>query len=168
MLVILVIHRVEEAVICLWRKGRTPTLLFYFCKYGCSLTAGEYGKCYNSHVRKFQVAVDAKLLMQRRQDINTVEPCYNRDHGTKENYLIISGFLLYEGEKTKKYKELGAAKLPWYKSGLYPSSLYNKVPLYNICSGGNNANANPNLKPSPTPNGKMQITLGLTLCHWRY
>ena len=35
--------RVEEAVICLcWRKGRTPTLQFYFCKNGCGLTAGEY------------------------------------------------------------------------------------------------------------------------------
>ena len=37
-------NRVEEAVICLcWRKGRTPTLQFYFCKNGCGLTAGEYG-----------------------------------------------------------------------------------------------------------------------------
>ena len=39
-------NRVEEAVICLcWRKGRTPTLQFYFCKNGCGLTAGEYGIC---------------------------------------------------------------------------------------------------------------------------
>ena len=29
-----------------------------------------------------------------------------------ENYLVISGFSLYQGKKTKKYKELGPPKLP--------------------------------------------------------
>ena len=41
-----------------------------------------------------------------------------------ENYLVISGFSLYQGKETKKYKELGPAKLPCYKRVLlYPTSL---------------------------------------------
>ena len=58
---------------------------------------------------------------QERQKIidNIVEACYNH-----ENYLAISGFLLYQGKKTKNYKELGPAKLPCYKRVLlYPTSL---------------------------------------------
>ena len=40
-----------------------------------------------------------------------------------ENYLVISGFSLYQGKKTKKYKELGPAKLPCYNRVLlYPTS----------------------------------------------
>ena len=40
-----------------------------------------------------------------------------------ENYLVISGFSLYQGKK-QKYKELGRAKLPSYKRVLlYPTSL---------------------------------------------
>ena len=45
----------------------------------------------------------------------TVEPCYKRGPWDHENYLVISGFSLYQGKKTKKYKELGPAKLPCYK-----------------------------------------------------
>ena len=41
-----------------------------------------------------------------------------------ENYLVISGFSLYQGKKIKKYKELGPAILPCYKRDLlYPTSL---------------------------------------------
>ena len=47
-----------------------------------------------------------------------------RSHRDHENYLVISGFSLYQGKKTKKYKELGPAKLPCYKRVLlYPTSL---------------------------------------------
>ena len=42
----------------------------------------------------------------------TVEPRYNEDlNWDHENYLIITGFS-YQGKKTKKYKEMGPAKLP--------------------------------------------------------
>ena len=40
----------------------------------------------------------------------TVEPRYNEVLGNHENYLVISGFSLHQGKKTKKYKELGLAK----------------------------------------------------------
>ena len=40
---------------------------------------------------------------------NTVEPRYNEDLGTMKITL------LYQGKKTKKYKELGPAKSPCYK-----------------------------------------------------
>ena len=40
------------------------------------------------------------------------------------NKTFKSGFSLYQGKKTKKYKELGPAKLPRYKRILlYPTSL---------------------------------------------
>ena len=56
--------------------------------------------------------------------VYTVEPRYNEVLGTIKNYLVISGFSLYQGQKTKKYKELGPAKLPCYKRVLlYPTSL---------------------------------------------
>ena len=42
---------------------------------------------------------------------------------THGNFLVISGFS-YQGKKTKKYNELGPAKLPCYKRVLlYPTSL---------------------------------------------
>ena len=54
----------------------------------------------------------------------TVEPRYNEGPWDHENYLVISGFSLYQGKKTKNYKELGPAKLPCYKRVLlYPTSL---------------------------------------------
>ena len=54
----------------------------------------------------------------------TVEPHYKRGPWDHENYLVISGFSLYQGKKTKKYKLLGPAKLPCYKRVmLYPTSL---------------------------------------------
>ena len=58
-------------------------------------------------------------------EANTVEPLYNEDLGTmKITLVVISGYLLYQGKKTKKYKELGPAKLPCYKMVLlYPTSL---------------------------------------------
>ena len=38
--------------------------------------------------------------------------------------FVILGFSLYQGKKTKKYKELGPVKLPCYKRDLlYPTSL---------------------------------------------
>ena len=53
---------------------------------------------------------------------NTVEPRYNED---LKNYLVITGFSLYQGKNTKKYKELGPAKLPCYKRVLlYPTSFF--------------------------------------------
>ena len=45
-------------------------------------------------------------------------------------YLVISGFSLYQGKKTKKYKKLGPAKLPRYKRICYIRPRYNEVPLY--------------------------------------
>ena len=61
----------------------------------------------------------------------TVEPPYNKVLGTMKITLLysVSGFSLSQGKKTKKYKELGPAKLPCYK-GFVISSLYNKNPLY--------------------------------------
>ena len=56
---------------------------------------------------------------------STVEPRYNEGPWDHENYLVISGFSLYQGKKTKKYKELGPAKLPCYKRVL----LYQKHSL---------------------------------------
>ena len=48
----------------------------------------------------------------------TVEPRYNEVLGT------IKITLLYQGKQTKKYKDLGPAKLPRYKRVLlYPTSL---------------------------------------------
>ena len=48
----------------------------------------------------------------------TVEPHYNEDLGTMKITL------LYQGEKTKTYKELAPAKSPCYKRVLlYPTSL---------------------------------------------
>ena len=49
------------------------------------------------------------------QNTCTVEPRYKRDPWDHKNDLVISGFSLYQGKKTKKYKELaqlGPAKLP--------------------------------------------------------
>ena len=40
-------------------------------------------------------------------------------HWDHENYLVITGFSLYQGKKIKKYKELGPAKLPCYKRACY-------------------------------------------------
>ena len=55
---------------------------------------------------------------------STVEPRYKQGPWDHENYLVISGFSLYQGTKTKKYKELGPAKLPCYKRVLlYPTYL---------------------------------------------
>ena len=45
----------------------------------------------------------------------------------------MSGFSLYQGKKTKKYKRLGPAKLPCYKR-VYIRPLYNEVPLYFLWS----------------------------------
>ena len=48
----------------------------------------------------------------------TVEPRYNEVLGTMKITL------LYQGKKTKKYKEVGPAELPCYKRVLlYPTSL---------------------------------------------
>ena len=42
---------------------------------------------------------------------NTVEPRYiERGPLDHENYLVISGFSLYQGKEAKKYKDLGPAK----------------------------------------------------------
>ena len=49
---------------------------------------------------------------------DTVEPRYNEVFGTMQITLLC------QGKKTKKYKELGPAKLPCYKRVLlYPTSL---------------------------------------------
>ena len=56
--------------------------------------------------------------------LSTVEPRYNEVLGDHGNYLVISRFSLYQGKKTKNYKELGPANLPCYKRVLlYPTSL---------------------------------------------
>ena len=38
---------------------------------------------------------------------STVEPRYSEDLGTMKITLTYTGFSLYQGKKTKKYKELG-------------------------------------------------------------
>ena len=45
---------------------------------------------------------------------------------------IKSGFSLYQGKKTKKYKELGPAKLPPYKPihSFYPDTMNPNLPVY--------------------------------------
>ena len=65
--------------------------------------------------------------------LNTVEPRYNEVLGTTENcpcYIQVSA--LYQGKKTKKYKEQGLQQiLPCYKRVFaYIRPLYNEVPLY--------------------------------------
>ena len=52
----------------------------------------------------------SKHFQQWTFSINTVEPHYNEGPWYHENYLVISGFSLYQGKITKKYKELGPAK----------------------------------------------------------
>ena len=47
----------------------------------------------------------------------TVEPRYNEVVGTMKITL------LYQGKRTKIYKELGPAKLPYKRVLLYPTSL---------------------------------------------
>ena len=60
----------------------------------------------------------------------TVEPRCNEDLGTMEITL------LYQGNKTKKNKELGPAKLPCYNRVLFKNirPLYNEVSLYLLFS----------------------------------
>ena len=72
------------------------------------------------------------LMHEETCIISTVEPRYNEVHVQYyENYLVISGFSLYQGKKAKTYnKELGPAKLPCYKRVCYIRPLNNKVPLF--------------------------------------
>ena len=67
-------NRVEEAVICLcWRKGRTPTLQFYFCKNGCGLTAGEYGSLKSGgYKRKSYPTENSNLFFINKALIKTI------------------------------------------------------------------------------------------------
>ena len=56
--------------------------------------------------------------------VYTVEPRYNEVLGTMKITLLYQVSWLYQGKETKKYKELGPAKLPCYKRVLlYPTSL---------------------------------------------
>ena len=55
--------------------------------------------------------------------VYTVEPRYNEVLGTMKITLLYQ--VSHQGTKTKKYKELGLAKLPCYKTRgffLYPTS----------------------------------------------
>ena len=61
---------------------------------------------------------------------NTVEPLYNEVLGTMKITLLYQVSHYIRVKKTKKYKELGPAKLPCYKRILLYISLYNEVPLY--------------------------------------
>ena len=72
----------------------------------------------------FSHPIQYKSIHTIHEYTDTVEPLYNEDLGTMKNYLVISGFLLYQGKRTKKYTELGPAKLPCYNRVLlYPTSL---------------------------------------------
>ena len=51
---------------------------------------------------------------KKDKKVDTVELLYNEVIGTMK-ITFISGFSLYQGKKTQKYKELGPAKLPCYK-----------------------------------------------------
>ena len=55
---------------------------------------------------------------------STVEPCYNDVLGTMKITLLYQVSHYIRVKKTKKYKELGQAKLPCYKMVLlYPTYL---------------------------------------------
>ena len=107
----LILH---TSVYCIKMSQNAHTLQFYYdsvlalffitwCKLG-----GKFG---NFH------KINADLLY-------IVEPRYKRGPWDHENYLVITGFSLYQGKKTKEYKELGPFKLPCYKRVmLYPTSL---------------------------------------------
>ena len=79
------------------------------------------------HVCDWSTVIVATIEQQKRTKVKcricspftgTVEPRYNEVLGTMKITL------LYQGKKTKKYKELGPAKLPCYKRVLlYPTSL---------------------------------------------
>ena len=45
-------------------------------------------------------------------------------------YLVVSGFSLYQGKKTKKYKELDLQNYLVMRGFCYIRPLYNEVPLY--------------------------------------
>ena len=61
----------------------------------------------------------------------TVEPRYYEVLGTMKITLLYQVSHYIRVKKTKKYKELGPAKLPCYKRVLlYIRPLYNEVPLY--------------------------------------
>ena len=62
----------------------------------------------------------------------TVEPRYKEVLGTMKITLLYQVSHYIRVKKTKKYKELGPAKLPSYKSRgfCYIRPLYNEVPLY--------------------------------------
>ena len=50
--------------------------------------------------------------------------------GTMKNYLVISGFSLYQVKKTKKYKEWDQQNYLVIRGFCYIRPLYNEVPLY--------------------------------------
>ena len=63
-------------------------------------------------------------LLPFEPEANTVEPRYNEDLGTMKITLLYQVSHYIRVKKTKKYKELGPAKLPCYKRVLlYPTSL---------------------------------------------
>ena len=77
-----------------------------------------------SHTKKEKVIIIIIITLIIIFITTTVEPRYNEVLGDHENYLVISGFSLYQGKKTMKYKELGPGKLPCYKRVLlYLTSL---------------------------------------------
>ena len=53
-----------------------------------------------------------------------------RDH---ENYLVISGFLLYQGKKTRNIKSWDQQNDLVIRGFCYIRPLYNEVPLYCTC-----------------------------------
>ena len=90
-------------------------------------------KILNCHLGLLPVVYIQWTLVIKSTD--TVEPRYNEVLGTMKITLLYQVSVLYQGKKTKKYKELGPAKLPCYKRVLlYIRPLYNKVPLYNELS----------------------------------
>ena len=89
-------------------------------------------KILNCHLGLLPVVYIQWTLVIKSTD--TVEPRYNEVLGTMKITLLYQ-VSCYIRVKTKKYKELGPAKLPCYKRVLlYIRPLYNKVSLYNELS----------------------------------
>ena len=72
----------------------------------------------------FESSVTQLEILQGLENECTVEPRYNEVLGTMKITLLFQVSHYIRVKKTKKYKELGPAKLPCYKRVLlYPTSL---------------------------------------------
>ena len=103
--------------------------LFYERKIACPCQIPQWAPWLNPCIKQTTNIIMERCIFLSIYYFGGKEPKYSRtfiqqglwDH---ENYLVISGFSLYQDKKTKKYKELGPAKWPCYKRVLlYPTYL---------------------------------------------